>query len=496
MNKIRPFFFFILIGIILSLLFSSGQIENPDTHLRLAQARLLLKNHEFGLPNDVGEDLHGNVAINNFGKRFMVYNPGQTVLFIPIYYISKLTSKDEASCYYTAAFLVSFINLIVHSLCSFLLFNIALSIGASKNRSYFVALVFCLTSYSFSFAQSTFEHHIEMFFILLGYYFILSKEIRHNGFLSGLSIALGLVFRSTTILAFPGLFLLANKKQKIYLTLGAIPGIITILIYNYIRFNNPFEFGYSLAWNLANEDSIVFWSLKRIPLSLYGLLLSPAKGLLFFSPTLILGFIGLRRFWYKHNKFALSIYLFCGLYLIIFSTNFAWHGSIWSFGPRYILPILPFLYLPIIVVKIKKWIYPFLIIASLSQVLLMSVNYKRELLEQHIRFNGIDEQKYMYDFKNIPYLIQMKQFIEILPKNLAMNLVNDFPNSEWKKEVRNASGYHVLNYSIEKNSINFWWVRVFHWKTSLIAKILTIILILVNLLGVILIFRNAKIILK
>jgi hypothetical protein len=496
MNKIRPIFLFLIIGVLLSALFSSGQIENPDTHLRLTQTRIFLEKHHLGLPNDVGEDFHGNIAINQVGERFMVYNLGQTLFFIPIYYLAELTSDSEGDCYYTAAFLVSFVNLIIHSLCCFLLFRIALSVGASKNKSYFVAFVFCFTSYSFSFAQSTYEHHFEMFFILAGYYFILSNSTKNTGLLAGLLIAIGLIFRTTTVLALPGLLLLANNKQRLYLILGVVPGLVTILFYNYYRFSNPFESGYNLAWHLAWGNSTVFWSLTSIPQNLFGFLLSPGKGLLIFSPTIILGFLGMKRFWNKHNKFALSILVLSGLYLILFSMNFAWHGSIWSFGPRYILPILPLIYLPMIEINIKKCYYPLLILAAFSQVLLMSVNYKRNLLEQNIRYHGIDEQQYIYNIDNIPYIVQMKQLILILPKNLSGILVNDFPKSAWKKEIRAASSDHVLNYSIEKNSVNFWWIRVFQWKTSLTEKTLTIFILISTIIGCFTIFKNAKKIIK
>jgi hypothetical protein len=492
MNKITPFIFFLLIGISLSILFSSGQIENPDTHLRLTEARLITENHSLELPADVGEDLHGNIAVNSNGKRFMVYNPGQTILFVPIYYLVEFLTGSDYNCYYNTAFIVSFINLIVHSFCSYLLFLIALSISASKKKAYLTAFVFCFTSYSFSFAQSTFEHHFEMLFILLGYYFILSNNFKNNGLLSGLAIALGLIFRSTTILALPGLLFLANKKQKLFIIIGSIPGLLIILFYNYYRFSNPLESGYNLAWYLAHGQSIVFWDIARLPFSLFGFIFSPAKGLLIFSPTLIIGFFGFRKFWRNHSKLTLSILILCSFYLILFSMNFAWHGSIWSFGPRYILPILPFLYLPIIELKLKRFIYPILFLAFLSQILLMSVNYKRELLEQHIQFNGIDENQYIYSFGNIPYLVQAKQLIKIIPKNLNQNLVNDFPNTPWKKETRIASSKHVLNYSIEKNSINFWWVRIFHWKIGFIKIIISILLLMSASLGCLLIFRYAK----
>ena len=76
-----------------SIIFSSGQIENPDTHLRLTQTRLILEKKKFDLDNNIGEEKHGNIAENKAGKRFMVYNPGQSLIFLPfIGVILKLTS--------------------------------------------------------------------------------------------------------------------------------------------------------------------------------------------------------------------------------------------------------------------------------------------------------------------------------------------------------------------------------------------------------------------
>ncbi len=102
----RSIYTFLLFGLVLSILFSSGQIENPDTNLRLTQTRIILEDAKFGLPQDVGEDLHGNIAINKNGKRYMVYNPGQTIVFIPIYFISNLIYSNEVNAYYFSAFVL------------------------------------------------------------------------------------------------------------------------------------------------------------------------------------------------------------------------------------------------------------------------------------------------------------------------------------------------------------------------------------------------------
>jgi hypothetical protein len=492
MNNMRPLYVFLLFGLVLGILFSSGQIENPDTHLRLTQTRIILDDNNFGLPKDVGEDSHGNISINKDGKRFMVYNPGQTIIFIPIYYIANLVSTGEVNAYYFSAFCVSFLNYMVHALCAFILFNITLFLGAVKRQAYLVSIFFGLTSYSFVFAQSTYEHHFEMFFILLSVYFALKKDTNHAGLLSGLMLSLGLVFRSTSILAVPAILLLhKNNNERLKVLMTFTIGVAFVLLYNYYRFGNPLETGYSLAWSLAHSDKFDFWSFSGLPEAFFGFLFSPGKGLIFFSTTIVIALSGIKTFWKKQRLIFYAILLISAAYLIIFSLNFAWHGSIWSYGPRYILPIIPFLYLPIIYLKSHKWVFATLLFAFILQIVLISVNYKRDVLNDYVVYNGLTDMEYLYAANKEPHLAQIKQLAIILPKNFS-KLNNYTPYSPWKKEMRTASNEEVLKSSIEKNSINFWWVRVFHWSTSKVIRFCSIIVLVFGLIGAFILFQYVK----
>lgn len=488
----RPLYIFLLSGLIMSILFSSGQIENPDTHLRLTQTRIILDNNWFGLPNDVGEDTHGNISINENGKRYMVYNPGQTIVFIPIYYIANLVAIDEANAYYFSAFCVSFLNYMVHALCAFILFKIALLLGVVKKQAYLVSVFFGLTSYSFVFAQSTYEHHFEMFFILLSVYFSLKKYTNQAGLLAGLMLSFGLVFRTTTILAVPAILLLQkNNNERLKVLISLTIGLAFVFSYNYYRFGNPLETGYSLAWSLAHSDKFDFWSFSGLPTAFFGFLFSPGKGLIFFSTTIIIAFFGIKTFFKRQRLMFYALILISAAYLIVFSFNFAWHGSIWSYGPRYILPIIPFLYLPIIYIKPHKWVFVTLLVAFVLQLELISVNYKRDVLSDFIALNGLSDLEYIYTARKEPHLVQIQQLVIILPKNFS-KLNNYMPYSPWKKEIRTASNADVLNYSIEKNSINFWWVRVFHWSNSQTTRLFSSIVLIIGLFGAFILFNYVK----
>ena len=331
-----------------------------------------------------------------------------------------------------------------------------------------------------------------MFFILLSVYFAQKNDTNHTGFLSGLMLSLGLVFRTTSILAVPAILLLQkNNNERLKVLMSLTIGVAFVLLYNYYRFGNPLETGYSLAWSLAHSDKFDFWSFSGFSEAFFGFLFSPGKGIIFFSTTIVIALFGIKTFWKKQRLIFYAILLISAAYLIIFSLNFAWHGSIWSYGPRYILPIIPFLYLPIIYLKPQKWVFVTLLLAFILQIVLISVNYKRDVLNDYVTYNGLSDMDYLYTANKEPHLVQIKQLAIILSKNSG-KLNNYMPYSPWKKEIRTASNEDVLNSSIEKNSINFWWVRVFHWTTSKAIRISSIIVLFLGLIGAFILFQYVK----
>lgn len=101
------------------------------------------------------------------------------------------------------------------------------------------------------------------------------------------------------------------------------------------------------------------------------LLFSSHRGLLFTSPVLILSCLG---FWlmttrYKrHAEISLFAAVFIGFLLMNFSFNH-WDSG-WSIGPRYLIPALPFLSLPLAVV-FEKLPRTTLAAASLSAMIML-----------------------------------------------------------------------------------------------------------------------------
>jgi len=117
-------------------------------------------------------------------------------------------------------------------------------------------------------------------------------------------------------------------------------GILGYLAYNAVRFGNVFETGY----NRLPDGSLRSFTLNPL-FGLKVLLLSPGKSIFVFSPLLLLVPFGvptlLRK---KHTRTDTTVFLLItGLYLAVLSTWARVEGGV-AWGPRLILPAIPFLF--------------------------------------------------------------------------------------------------------------------------------------------------------
>ena len=117
-------------------------------------------------------------------------------------------------------------------------------------------------------------------------------------------------------------------------------GILGYLAYNAVRFGNVFETGY----NRLPDGSLRSFTLNPL-FGLKVLLLSPGKSIFVFSPLLLLVPFGvptlLRK---KHTRTDTAVFLLItGLYLAVLSTWARVEGGV-AWGPRLILPAIPFLF--------------------------------------------------------------------------------------------------------------------------------------------------------
>lgn len=79
-----------------------------------------------------------------------------------------------------------------------------------------------------------------------------------------------------------------------------------------------------------------------ISVGLYGLLLSSGKSIFVFSPVTALAPWGLRSLCVQRKEHASLLLGLTGVYLVFYAAWCEWSGD-WSYGPRFMIAILPFL---------------------------------------------------------------------------------------------------------------------------------------------------------
>ncbi|MBZ0270443.1 hypothetical protein K8I61_00285 [bacterium] len=166
--------------------------------------------------------------------------------------------------------------------------------------------------------------------------------------LAGISFggAIAMEYPAAVLGAIAGLYLISFERRParvaLFAALGAALPAAIILFYNAAVFGDPLRVSYE---HVASEYYATAASRGLFGIgapSLSGLaliLLSPAKGLFFYSPVLIFGVVGIARLWRESARDALLLGGSFFAYALIFSGYFEAGGAA-SLGPRHLVPAI------------------------------------------------------------------------------------------------------------------------------------------------------------
>lgn len=365
---------------------------------------------------------HGNLSVapnintvrGRGGLYYAQYGVGQSVFALPFYVAGKTTREflERHHAYSWIGTLagpvigdpdkrwggeveIFFVNLF----CAFVMaalmlvfFRLNLRIGAPTRWAVVATVLVGLTTHLTGFGVEFLQHPAEALLLFLSFYLLFDDSEnprRRDRVLAGTCAGAMILVRASAIVLVPALtaYLFWNALRRStawdraarVLEAGAvcisflIPvfcAVVTTMLVNYVKWGQLSYSGSYGAFNSFDNSWLV---------SLYGFIFSPGESIFIFSPLLLLAPFYFRPFWRKYPVETAAIFGLTISYALFYGRSMTWHGQ-WCFGPRYLMCLVPLLFLPLGLwlgqVRPATWfaILPLAAIGAFIEILHVAIN--------------------------------------------------------------------------------------------------------------------------
>jgi hypothetical protein len=346
---------FLIFGLLLAcyLFTYTGVIDSSDGLAMFATAESIVRRGEV----DSNQLLWMGLQQGSFGPDGELYSRkglGMTLLAIPLVWLGRVW--PALGLVQTALLL----NPLLTAFSAALLYRTGRRLGWGQSTALAVALLYGLATLAWPYTQGFFSDPASGWGLLAALYGLLAHEqTGRKRYLLGGGAAWGMAYlaRSLNLITLPiylaALLVVLNRRllwhspapalerlEKILtnwrpLTSFLIPVVAAGLLslwWNWARYGNIWDSGYVESESFSGD-----WLA-----GLYGLLIGPARGFFWYSPVLLLAPGGGRWFW-RHARWVLGVILSLSLvYTLVYAKWYMWHGG-YSWGPRFLVPLAPFL---------------------------------------------------------------------------------------------------------------------------------------------------------
>lgn len=279
------------------------------------------------------------------GALYNFYPPGTSILALPAVAIARAagldmvkTRDDSRLQILLAAFLVASI---------FLIFERIARLFLPEGAAFLVSLVFVLgTSITSTIGTALWAHGPMVLLSALALWHLCAAHAEGrdpNGMVLGLILGLGFWCRPTavlpTVLVFALLLLRARREAlRFAITGGAVAAALVAA--SIAEIGDLLPVYYSMSTWPANAEPVI---------GILGVLFSPGRGLLIFSPFLMVGLAGWASRHLRREPLFLLATLWAGSQVILVARNADWWGG-WCYGPRLLCDSLPAWFLMVVLV--------------------------------------------------------------------------------------------------------------------------------------------------
>jgi hypothetical protein len=340
----------LLLGVYL--LSTGGQPFISDGEVMRITATRIAEEHTVTLPGDAA--VYPQVVRRADGVLFSKYGLGQPLLAAPLHWFGRyvvgrwLAAPDRA--FYVGQFTAVLLPAIVTALTGGVLCAWAARLYHSTRMGVALALLWGLGTLAWPYSRFFFSEPLFTACLLAAACAIYTRHPLVAGLAFGYAV-LTRTIGAALLPAFVVYLALAPSpspngrgaarsagvrvRQILWFLPGTLPAMLLWLAYNWVRFRSLADHGYASEGFTGN-----LWD------GLYGLLLSPGKSLFLYVPLLLALPFAVWPFARRCKAEALFIGMVTVIMLLTSATWWIWWGGT-DWGPRFLVPLLPFLVLPL-----------------------------------------------------------------------------------------------------------------------------------------------------
>jgi len=328
-------------GVVFGVLLSNGRpIGAGDTRPTERVAASLVQEGDLDL--DEYPEVTAPFARSFGDHRLSIYPVLSGVLAAPLFALARpLFALDEAGTALVGKLAASlFAALAAAALFVAVSYREARGFRGRESRPLWASLVLVLGTTLWATSQALWQHPAAVLFLSMALVCVVMAEfdVAWAG-RCGLPLALAAAARHADIalVVVLGLGIALRWPRRIpHLIAWASPGVCFVALYQWFYFGDPLRHGFSDSLGRFTAP----WGVGHL-----GLLISPAKGLLVFSPIVLVAAVGLVRAFRGGDRW-LSLTLGTGVlaHWLLMGRWAEWHGGE-CWGPRLMTDALPFLFL-------------------------------------------------------------------------------------------------------------------------------------------------------
>ena len=429
----RSLFLFCLAAYLLSM---GGHLYSADDEIKALVTEGIVERHSVALPTF-------NMIYMSVGVNRQSYSPfpvGSSLTMIPFYLIGDALSNVFTSLPrpIILEFCYSLVNPLVTAVTAFLFFSLCQLLAYSVRTSLLTTLVYAFCTTAWPYAKTVWSEPQATLGVLLGLYGVVhylksgkTKWLVCSG--GGLAYAcitkyeMGLCVFGCSYLLIHHLVYQTQapfrRRMVALLAYGAplVAGGVVALGYNYVRFGSWTVFGNYLpdVANQVGQPNPILDSLEGIVVGVYQRLFSTGKGILLFSPPLIMFYWAVKLFYREQRDLAQVTVGLTTAFLVI--TGAFWAMSNMAWGDRYYLPLTPLLVLPLASLVrslvdvgsdyMKRSFVTLCLIGIGIQMLGVSINFQTVIDQQLANGETVGLQARSYDPEYSSVLLHLKEVL-------------------------------------------------------------------------------------